>query len=257
MNGIRIKAVLGVGSEEGLLELFHKDLASGAFQPSFRVPPPLVEGLKHLQWSRCARDSDDDYVIDEAHSNYELNALGCALCFGYTLDLLAALMIAGADENSRGCVLNGRRCTPRQLAQQNQCESDLACAWEIVRDCPPSCLAEERLPPVCLDFPSMPVSMSFKVMTWNIKTLGHNIPGRDYDQIAKLLAARVIICVQETKSHGFQGNAGPLFRAMSDRGFAWTVGEKTCDDDLPNAYEHPLIFYRALRFDLKAGSVSV
>ena len=100
----------------------------------------------------------------------------------------------------------------------------------------------------------MPVSMSFKVMTWNIKTLGHNIPGRDYDQIAKLLAARDIICVQETKSHGFQGNAGPLFRAMSDRGFAWTVGEKTCDDDLPNAYEHPLIFYRALRFDLKAGS---
>ena len=89
-----------------VLELFHKDSASGAFQPSFRVPPPLVEGLKHLQWSRCARDSDDDYVIDEAHSNYELNALGCALCFGYTLDLLAALMIAGADENSLGCVLN-------------------------------------------------------------------------------------------------------------------------------------------------------
>jgi hypothetical protein len=218
-------------AREGLLEQYRSDVASGAFQPIFHVPPALVEGLNHWQWSRRGRaieDDDDDFEVGEARTNYELNALGCALCFGYTIDLLAALMIAGADENGQGCVLDGRRCTPRQLAQENHCETDLTAAWEIVRDGNPAqAVVGQSSPPVSVRLPTSPNTKkskvappSFKVMTWNIRTLGHRIDQRDYDQIASLLCARDISCVQETKNHGLDGNAGPLFRAMSDRGFA-------------------------------------
>ncbi len=89
---------------------------------------------------------------------------------------------------------------------------------------------------------------AFSVMTWNVKNLGYNFPGRDYSAMADCLCQSTICAVQEAQWHpklGTENEANLLFRLMDQRGFDYiSCPAKTFHPEVAGAGEYPLLFYR-------------
>ncbi len=232
-------------------------------------PPPRSNGVpevlwdryqaSHAQWSRQVGPSDEDAdecVREEAPTDYSLNALGCALCFGYSIDLLVVLLRCGAFVDQEFS-LRGHLWTAESLALENGVLSDLNDAMQIVAEPKQAHVSNEPFVNVTTLHTAKrqkpEIQEAIEVTTWNIKGFGHNIAGRDYAKILENLRQSDIVCVQETKWHPGLGGQSParwVFEQMKSAGFEFVVGGKTFHENLPKAGEFPLIFYSSARFQL-------
>jgi endonuclease/exonuclease/phosphatase family metal-dependent hydrolase len=242
-----------------LFAQFQSEVASGAHVPVFSADSVLepFEKMFHAQWE-CQYGPPEEY---------ELNAVACALNFGFSTDLLADLLRANASLDET-FLLNGQRWSAWELAREYDSrasdsdykfEDALKEALELAR-CPvPSIfVAEAQLG--SLKKQKFGNELKLSIVTWNIKNFGFKFANRDYNVIFEQIRKFDIVCIQETKFNPGQKDVhtvegGLVVQWMKEFGeYVVVTDVQTFHEGLKNGGEYPLIFFKRSLFEINQWS---